>query len=123
VDAVSASLGRSPTAAEVGVDPAVAADGIDELLTGFVTRGKGQLHADEPYTLLVRTQDTGHAWTLRIGDGPIVTAAGDTGTADAVFSGSAVGLYLGLWNRADEFTATGCPAVAALWRSAVRIRW
>jgi uncharacterized protein (TIGR03083 family) len=123
VDAVSATLGRWPTAADVRIDPAVAADGIDELLTGFVTRGKGQLSADEPYTLLVRAKDTGHAWTLRIGEGPIVTAVGETGTADAVFSGSALQLYLSLWNRADEFTVTGRPEVVAQWRSGVRIRW
>jgi uncharacterized protein (TIGR03083 family) len=123
VDAVSASLGRWPTASEVSIDPAVAADGIDELVGGFVTRGNGQLPAVEPYTLLVRANDTGHAWTLRIGEGPIVTAVGETGTADVVFSGSAVALYLSLWNRADEIMVTGRPETVAHWRTGVRIHW
>jgi uncharacterized protein (TIGR03083 family) len=78
VDAISAMCRRWPTASDVEVDPVLAADGIDELLMGFVTRDKGRLHAAEPYQLLVRTSDTGHAWTLRISDGPIVTTPGAT---------------------------------------------
>src|SRR4029450_8787337 len=76
VDAIAARARRWPTAADVQIDPGLAAGGIDELLMGFITRGKGRLHAAEPYTVLVRTDDTGHAWTLRIGDGPIVEAPG-----------------------------------------------
>ena len=123
VDAISALHGRWPSAADVDIDPAVAADGIDELLTGFITRGKGKLHSAEPYTLLVRTEDTGHAWAVRISDGPIVTAPGDVGPADVVFSGTAVQLYLSLWNRADEITIDGPPEVVDQWRSQIRIRW
>ena len=123
VDATSAALGQWPTSADVDIDPALAADGIDELLTGFVTRGKGRLPAAEPYTLVVRTDDTAHAWTLRIGDGPIVTTLGETAEPDVVFSGTAVRLYLGLWNRADEITVRGRPDTLEEWRSAVRIRW
>jgi Mycothiol maleylpyruvate isomerase N-terminal domain len=78
VDAISAMCRRWPTASDVEVDPVLAADGIDELLMGFITRDKGRLHAAEPYQLLVRTSDTGHAWTLRISDGPIVTTPGAT---------------------------------------------
>ena len=123
VDAVAAVLGRWPTAADVSIDPVLAADGIDELLGGFVTRGRGGLPATEPYTLLVRTVDTGHAWTLRVGDGPIVTTAGATDTPDAAFSGGAVQLYLSLWNRADEMSVTGPAGLLARWRSGIRIRW
>lgn len=122
VDALSAAHGRWPTAADVDVDPALAADGIDELLTGFVTRGKGRLPAAEPYTLLVRAEDTGHAWTLRIGDGTIATTPGETGAPDAVFSGTARQLYLSLWNRADEIT-TDDRGVLDQWRAGIRIRW
>lgn len=122
VDAISARLGRAPTAVEVGLDPALAADGIDELLTGFITRGGGKLHAAQPYTVLVRTDDTGHAWTVRISDGPIVTTPGGDG-GDAVFSGTAAALYLSLWNRADEITCGGRAGALAQWRSAIRIRW
>jgi uncharacterized protein (TIGR03083 family) len=123
VDAVAAMCRRWPTSADVEVDPLLAADGIDELLMGFITRGKGRLHAAEPYRLLVRTDDTGHAWTVEMGDGPIVTTPGETGRPDAVFSGTAVQLYLSLWNRADEITTDGRPGLVDQWRQQIRIRW
>jgi uncharacterized protein (TIGR03083 family) len=123
VDAISAVHGRWPTVAEVGIDPLLAADGIDELLTGFITRGQGKLHATEPYLILVQTADTGHAWTVRVSDGPIVTTVGETAKPDVVFSGTAGQLYLSLWNRADEITMDGPPDVLDQWRSQVRVSW
>ena len=124
VDAISAALGRWPAASDVDIDPRVAADGIDELLTGFITRGKGKLHAAAPYTVLVRAEDTGHAWTVRISDGPVVTTPGEPGEPpDVEFGGTAVQLYLSLWNRADEITTNGRPDIVEQWRSHVRVRW
>ena len=123
VDALSAALARWPTAAEAGIDPALAADGIDELLTGFITRGTGRLHASQPYVLLVQTADTGHAWTVRISDGPIETTVGQTAQPDVVFSGTAEQLYLSLWNRADEITMNGRTDVLDQWRSQIRVSW
>ena len=123
VDAISAICRRWPAASDVDVDPVLAADGIDELLMGFITRGKGRLPAVEPYTMLVRTGDTGHAWTLRIGEGPIVATPGATGRPEAVFSGTAVQLYLSLWNRADEITTNGRSDLVDQWRKQIRIRW
>jgi uncharacterized protein (TIGR03083 family) len=122
-DAVSAALGRWPTAAEVDVAPHVAADGIDELLSGFITRGQGKLHADEPYTVLVHARDVGRMWTVRIGTGPIVTTPVAEGTGDVTFAGTAAQLYLSLWNRADEFAVEGRTDVVDAWRKAVRVRW
>jgi hypothetical protein len=101
----------------------LAADGIDELLMGFITRGKGRLDTAEPYRLLVRTDDTGHAWTLRISDGPIVTTPGAIEQPAVVFSGAAVQLYLSLWNRADEITTSGRSDLIDQWRKQIRIRW
>jgi uncharacterized protein (TIGR03083 family) len=123
VDAISAGLGRWPTAAETGIEPLLAADGVDELLTGFITRGKGQLHASEPYLILVQASDTGHAWTVRVSDGPTVTTVGPTAQPDVVFAGTAGQLYLSLWNRADEISTDGPPDVLDQWRSLVRVRW
>jgi uncharacterized protein (TIGR03083 family) len=123
VDAISAVHGRWPTASDVAIDPALAADGIDELLCGFITRGKGKLHSAEPYTMLVKADDTGHAWTLRISEGPIVTTVGEAERPEVVFSGTAVQLYLSLWNRADEMTTEGRSDAVDQWRSAVRVRW
>jgi uncharacterized protein (TIGR03083 family) len=123
VDATAAGRGRWPTASEVDVGPELAADGIDELLMGFITRGKGRLHAAEPCTVLVRTDDTGHAWTLRIGEGPVVTTPGGTERPDAVLSGTAAQLYLSLWNRADEISASGRSDFVDQWRQQIRVRW
>lgn len=123
VDAISAVHGRWPTAAEVTIDPAFAADGIDELLSGFITRGSGKLHAAEPYRILVKTDDTGHAWTVRISDGPVVTTPGEAERPEVVFSGTAGQLYLSLWNRADEMHVEGRSEVADQWRAQVRVRW
>jgi uncharacterized protein (TIGR03083 family) len=123
VDAIAARCRRWPTAADVAIDPVLAADGIDELLMGFITRGKGRLHTAEPYELVVRTDDTGHAWTLRISDGPILTTPGAVERPEVVFSGTAVQLYLSLWNRADELTTNGRSDLIDQWRTQIRIRW
>jgi uncharacterized protein (TIGR03083 family) len=123
VDAISARHGRWPTAADVVIDPALAADGIDELLSGFITRGRGKLHSADPYRILVKTDDTGHAWTVRVSDGPIVATPGEVERPEVTFSGTAVQLYLSLWNRADGMRAEGRPDVVDQWRAQVRIRW
>jgi uncharacterized protein (TIGR03083 family) len=123
VDAVASVHGRWPTASEVDIDPALAADGIDELLTGFITRGRGRLHSPDPYTLMVKTDDTGDAWSVRISDGPIVTTPGPAERPDVVFSGTAVRLYLSLWNRADEITTVGRSDVVDQWRAQIRVSW
>ncbi|MFW6090772.1 MAG: maleylpyruvate isomerase N-terminal domain-containing protein [Actinomycetota bacterium] len=123
VDAISAELGRWPRAAEVPVTPAIAADGIDELLCGFLPRRKSRLRSDAPYTVVVRADDTGHAWTLRVSQDPVVTTVGDAVDADAVLRGSAAELYLGLWNRGDEIRVAGREDVLDQWRSQVQVRW
>ncbi|TDD68515.1 maleylpyruvate isomerase family mycothiol-dependent enzyme [Jiangella aurantiaca] len=122
-DALAAALGRAPSAAEIAVAPELAADGVDELLTGFITRGRGKLRTGEPYTIAVRATDTGDAWLLRVEPESLTTTAGAGTPADAELSGTAAQLYLGLWNRGDELTATGRPSVLRDWRDQVRVRW
>lgn len=123
VDALAARLGRMPRAEEVVLDPLVAADGIDELVCGFLPRGKGKLRFDSPTTIRVVADDTGHAWTMRVDDESNSVTVGEEGDADAVLSGSAAQVYLGLWNRGDEITAEGRDGVLARWRKQARIRW
>ncbi|WP_198663440.1 maleylpyruvate isomerase N-terminal domain-containing protein [Jiangella endophytica] len=124
-DALAADLGRVPAAAEVAVAPELAADGVDELLAGFITRGRGKLRTDEPYTIAVRATDTGDAWLLRVEPESLTTTAGAAPepAPDAELSGTAAQLYLGLWNRGDELTATGRPSILRDWRAQVRVRW
>ncbi|RNL82638.1 maleylpyruvate isomerase N-terminal domain-containing protein [Halostreptopolyspora alba] len=124
VDAVAATLGRWPSPSEVSITPDLAADGIDELLSGFITRRKAQLRSREPHTILVTTDDTGHAWSVRLSQEPVVTTVGEPGATDTPvsrFSGTAVQLYLTLWNRADEATVEGNTSLIEQWRSQARI--
>ncbi len=102
LDAIAARDGRPPTAADCWFGAELAADGIDELLVGFWQRGKYSPHADVPYAVLVRASDVDAAWLLRVGPDPLVATRlepGEDPAADATLSGTAVDLYLALWNR------------------------
>ena len=91
-----------PTAADCWFGAELAADGIDELLVGFWQRGKYSPHADVPYAVLVRASDVDAAWLLRVGPDPLVATRlepGEDPAAEATLSGTAVDLYLALWNR------------------------
>jgi uncharacterized protein (TIGR03083 family) len=119
VDAQSASASITPFPSRV------AADGIDELLRSFVTRSGGRLKSDTPRTLLVATNDTGDAWTVRISD-KVETELGE-GTADCTVRGSASDLHLLLWNRLtstdDTVTVEGDASLLDLWSGSVQVRW
>lgn len=118
VDAMAASSGRVPSAEETWIGPGLAADGVDELLTGFLPRGRQHPGAGTPRTIVVATNDTGHAWTLRTNDDPVVTTRERAAGADAILTGTAAGLYLGLWNRGDEIATEGAD-VLPWWRERV----
>jgi uncharacterized protein (TIGR03083 family) len=122
VDAMSASLGRPPRANETWVRPELAADGVDELLTGFVPRPRQRLRSVEPLTVVVETTDTGHAWTMQVGPDPVVTTRERAPAPDALLAGPAVQVYLGLWNRGDEWEVSD-PSFLARWREQTRIVW
>ena len=121
VDALSAALGRYPVAADTWIDPAVALDGIDELLTGFVTRSVSRLRSEDPVSIAVRPTDSDRAWRVEVGRQPAVTTRlrGPV-TGDVLLEGSAVALYLTLWNRSDEVLPDHGFDV---WRDHARIRW
>jgi uncharacterized protein (TIGR03083 family) len=125
VDAMAARLGRPPTAAETWIRPRLAADGVDELLTGFVPRGKQILRSADPLTVAVRATDTGHAWALQISDQPVITTrldgAAGTARADVTLTATAVQLYLGLWNRGEEIELGGREDWLTTWREQLRI--
>jgi uncharacterized protein (TIGR03083 family) len=122
VDAMSATLGRVPRAEETWIGPALAADGVDELLAGFVPRPRQELRSATPLTVVAEATDTGHTWTMRVTDEPVVTTRDRAPDPDVVLTGTAAQLYLGLWNRGDELSATD-PAFLARWRERVRVSW
>ena len=119
-DALSAVLGRYPRAADTGIDREVALDGIDELLTGFLPRRRSQLRAEEPLTIAVMPEDADERWLVAVSNQPPVTARGlGDEDADVVLRGSAVALYLTLWNRSDEVSDERLD----LWAEGARVTW
>lgn len=104
VDALAASLGRPPRPGEVWIDPELAGDGIDELLGGFLTRPRSRLRCDDDAVLLVCPDDLPDWWEVSMGPRPAATTRrtdDEDVDADWELTGTAVELYLRLWNRTD----------------------
>lgn len=130
VDALAASLGRLPTAQDADfIDPEVALDGIDELLTGFVTRGRSRFADAGPLRVEVRPTSGERVWSVDVqADGAVVTTrlqgreAHDPG--GAVLRGSAPALYLALWNRTSPDAVDDPEEILdRVWRQRARVRW
>jgi uncharacterized protein (TIGR03083 family) len=105
-------------------DPAVAADGIDEMLTGFAPRSRTPLHSDSAVTLQVAPDDAAGVWTMTIStDAPTTVRAATP--ADCTLTGAASDLHRALWNRADldAVTISGDPSVVEMFRSNMKVRW
>jgi uncharacterized protein (TIGR03083 family) len=123
VDAMSASLGRPPRADETWIDHTVALDGIDELLGGFLTRPRSRLRCEEEALLVVVPDGADDWWEVSLGPRPAVvtrhrTAYDGSADPDWEVTGSAVELYLRLWNRSDP----AAPAEGD-WRHLTAVRW
>lgn len=123
VDALGARLGHHARAEDVDLAPQFSADGVDELLCSFMTRSKFDLRASSPVTVTVHTEDTGDCWLLSFGrELPVVQRDRVTDHVDAAISGTAVALYLGLWNRGEQITCDGRDVVS-LWRDRMKVTW
>lgn len=124
VDGLSGRLGRIPTTREADVPAELAADGLDELLTGFITRRQSKLRARTRHRVVVAPTDIDRAWTVELSPDPPVTTRSAQPDDDAtLITGSAASLYLGLWNRGDEIAVTGEPELLGIWRDKVRVLW
>ena len=106
-------------------DAALAADGIDEMLTGFVPRPNTRLRSAPATTLAIETTDHPGSWHLSISDEPVVTSRSQEGEADCTVRGGASDVYLALWNRQgiEPLDIAGDPGVLELFRSGVKISW
>jgi uncharacterized protein (TIGR03083 family) len=128
-----ATIHRSDAEAAAGlprkVDTATAVDGIDELLTCFVSGRGRRLRAKTERTLLVGVSDDDARWQIRIGpDRPHAERVTGEVTADDAVTGPASDVYLALWNRIpwDDLTVTGestAAQLAELWSAGVHVRW
>ncbi len=124
VDAQAAVLGRAPTTDEAAIDAGFAADGLDELLRGFFTRGKSKLYDDAPLVVVVAPNDVDRRWVLRVDERLTVDPDdADEPEAGARLNGSAAALYLALWNRGDDITVEGKPEMLARWHETQRVTW
>jgi uncharacterized protein (TIGR03083 family) len=122
VDAMAATLGRAPLATETWLGPRVAADGVDELLTGFAPRPHQRLRAQQPLSVVVEATDADRAWTMTISPDPVVTTRTRAEHADTIVRGTAAQLYLALWNRGEEATVEGA-AFWQSWREQMTVGW
>jgi uncharacterized protein (TIGR03083 family) len=123
VDALAAALGRYPAAEETWIEVDLAADGIDELLGGFVTRPRSRLRCEEDAVLVVDPDDIVDWWRVDLGPHPAVTTRG-RGVADDgdwELDGTAVELYLALWNRGRR-PGVG-PDLETAWRERAAVTW
>lgn len=123
VDVLAARLGRLPSTSEAAISPAVAVDGIDEIVAGFVPRRSSRLRTDEPFRMTIAPHDVDIAWTVAVSEQPPVVTRGVDPDAHATLTGSAAGIYLGLWNRGDDIAETGTVDALGHWREQVRIAW
>lgn len=121
VDALGARLGYRPAEDDMDFDPAFAVDGVDELLCSFLPRPKFDLHSSAPVSVIVHTTDTGDSWLLSFSkQTPVAERDRTVDDPDAVVSGTAVGLYLTLWNRGNYASHEGRD-VLALWRDRMKV--
>lgn len=106
-------------------DPRLAADGVDELLTGFLPRRGTRLRSDPPRSLRVRTVDVAGDWLLHIGPDRVVAEDGEGGSADCVVAGPAAAVHLTLWNRRgpDGLAVEGDATVLRRFLDDVHVHW
>jgi len=123
VDAQAAALRRLPRPAETMINDELAADGIDELVRGFLPRSKSTLRSQTPYVIEIRPTDVEQRWQVAVSEQPPSSIQGAAWQPDAVISGTAVELYLGLWNRHEHLYAEGRQDVIEQWRREVRVSW
>jgi uncharacterized protein (TIGR03083 family) len=99
------------------VDPQLAEDGVDELLTVVVPRWAhtGPLITADAAVSVTAT-DTGRAWTVRVHQGQVAVSAERDDTADACLTGDTTQLLLRLWGRPADVTVDGDAAAEALLR-------
>jgi uncharacterized protein (TIGR03083 family) len=123
VDAQAAELRRLPRPAETMINEELAADGIDELLRGFLPRRKSKLRSQSSYVIEIHTTGADQRWQVAVSDQPPLSVRGAAWSPDAVITGSALEPYLGLWNRTEDLKAEGREDVVEQWRRQVRVLW
>jgi uncharacterized protein (TIGR03083 family) len=132
VDAEQAAGAAGAAGAGAGGDPSFApgfaADGVDELIMGFLGREAQRGSWDGPPGVLVFQADdvTGATPHWRVVSTPgQLAVARDAGPADCEVTGTAAGLYLLLWNRRDAGGLQVCGDLGTLaaFRAHFQVTW
>ncbi|MGC9155658.1 MAG: maleylpyruvate isomerase family mycothiol-dependent enzyme [Ferrimicrobium sp.] len=85
----------------LGIDPLLAADGLDELVTVFLpSRARSAPQLVDPPRLLsfIPTDEVGRPWSIEL-DQQGLRAVDPVGSPDATVKGTSIELYLFGWNR------------------------
>jgi uncharacterized protein (TIGR03083 family) len=99
------------------LDPVLADDGVDELLTVVVPRGAHtEPLAGAEAVVAVANTDTGRRWEVRVTRGAVTVTPEHSGTADAALTGAGTQLVLHLWGRPADVRVEGDAAAEALLR-------
>ena len=99
------------------LDPVLADDGIDELLSIVVPRwAHTEPLVSAQAVVAVTNADTGRQWEVRVAHGTVSLAPEHSGAAGAVLTGEGRQLLLHLWGRPAEVQVSGDPAAEALLR-------
>ena len=89
------AIGASPT-----IEPALAADGVDEYFGLALPRLMRREHVGAPTAaVLVRAVDTGDEWRVAADDGSVAVIDDPVGEVAATISGAAQDVLLALWRR------------------------
>ncbi len=104
------------------LDPALAGDGVDEMVCGFSRRFRPWLREAPAHVLALHAADIDRWWWIRLGPGEPEFGRGQTDHGTAV-SGRAGELLLWLWNRREPagLDVTGDPAAVRMWRQQAHI--
>lgn len=126
--ATAAGAAGEGTGGEESFAPGFAADGVDELIMGFLGRDAKRGSWDGPPGVLGLHADdgTGQRAHWRVVSTPAQFAvAREAGPADCDVTGSAAGLYLLLWNRRDAsgLQVRGDPGTLAAFRAHFHVTW
>ncbi len=103
-----------------------AADGLDELLTGFAPTERARAVVERRRVLAVEPDDVPQRWLIGLGpDGVDITAG--PGGHDCALRGPASSLYLLMWNRGDPellgVEVAGEAELLGRWRDSLQVRW
>jgi uncharacterized protein (TIGR03083 family) len=113
--------------ASVPFDPGFAADGIDELLFGFLARKRAAIEPER--TLRIIAVDVEREWFVALGTDGVVSCTGTdadvAGPAHGTVSGPADSLHRLLWNRLDptdvSISLEGDPSALDTWTTSIAI--